>query len=457
MDARFSFSDAAGAPASCTFRFPGHSAAQHTRPAMNLRFLIAVLTAMQFTHLVDFVIMMPLGPRLMRDLSCTPSEFSSLVAAYTIASGVAAALAGSVLDRFGRKTALLTCFGGMTLATAACGWSNTYETLLFARIAAGACGGLVGALTFAIIGERVPWEKRGRASGVVMSAFSLASIIGIPIGMGLAEVGRWQTPFLVLATLGVVVWFIAAVTLPTMAEHRTGPARSLLRTVHTVFAEAAHRHAFVLTISLTFAGFTVIPLLATYLVTNAGVAELHVGWFYGLGGLVTVVTGPWIGRLADRFGKRRVFIIVATLSLIPILVCTHLPRVGEGLALAAGVLFITLVSGRFVPAMAMITQAARPDVRGAFQAYHTAVQSLASGAAVLIAGLLVTTGANGELQGYGTVGWIAAAATVIAIAASFRLATPAPSDLPPRPPDAPGPDAAVALIPASGGEPAIRS
>ncbi len=424
---------------------------------MNLRFLIAVLTAMQFTHLVDFVIMMPLGLRLMHDLNCTPGQFSGLVAAYTIASGVAAALAGSVLDRFGRKAALLTCFGGLTLATAACGWSETYAMLLGARIAAGACGGLIGALTFAIIGERVPWEMRGRASGVVMSAFSLASIIGIPIGMYLAASGRWQTPFLVLGVLGVVVWIFAALTLPTMAEHRTGPARSLLRTVHTVFAEPSHRRAYILSISLTFAGFTVIPLLATFLVTNAGVKELHVGWFYGLGGLVTVVTGPWIGRLSDRFGKRRVFVTVATLSLIPIVVCTHLSRVGEGWAMAAGVLFITLVSGRFVPAMAMITQAARPDVRGAFQAYHTAVQSLASGGAVLIAGMLVTTDTNGALQGYGTVGWIAAAATVIAITVSFRLVTPAARDMPPRPPYTPGPDAAVALIPASGGEPAIRS
>jgi len=392
---------------------------------MDLRLLIALLTAIQFTHLVDFVIMMPLGPRLMRDLDCTPAAFSNLVAAYTIAAGVAAGLAGSVLDRFDRRTALLLFFGGMTVATAACGLAGSYWELLAARVAAGACGGLVGALIFAIIGERVPWERRGRASGIVMSAFSLASIIGIPIGIALAELGHWQTPFLALAGLGGVIWLVAAIGLPAMGEHRSSERRHLLRTVAMVFAEPAHRRAFALTICLTFAGFTVIPLLATYLVTNAGVADAHVAWFYGLGGLVTVVTGPLIGRLADRFGKRRVFIIITTASIAPILICTHLPPVGEVAAIACGVLFIVLVSGRFVPAMAMITQAARPDLRGAFQAYHTAVQSLASGLATQVAGVLVVVDLHGRLTGYGSVGWVAVGATLCAILASLRLHLPA--------------------------------
>ncbi len=391
---------------------------------MNLRLLIALLTAMQFTHLVDFVIMMPLGPRLMRDLDCSPAAFSNLVAAYTIAAGIAAGLAGSVLDRFDRRTAMLLCYGGMTLATAACGIADSYAALIAARVAAGACGGLVSALVFAIIGERVPWERRGRASGIVMSAFSLASIIGIPIGIGLAELGAWQTPFLVLAALGGVIWIVTWATLPVMAEHRTAIPRPLLRTVAAVFAESDHRRAFALTICLTFAGFTVIPLLATYLVTNAGVAEAHVAWFYGLGGLVTVVTGPLIGRLADRLGKRRVFIGITVASIAPILICTHLPVVAEPLAIACGVLFITLVSGRFVPAMAMITQAARPDLRGAFHAYHTAVQSLASGLATLVAGVLVIADSTGRLIGYGTVGWVAVGATLAAILASLRLRLP---------------------------------
>jgi predicted MFS family arabinose efflux permease len=393
----------------------------HTALPMNLRLLIAVLTAIQFTYLVDFVMMMPLGPRLMHDLNCSPAQFSHLVAAYTISSGVAAALAGTVLGRFDRRHALLVLYGGMTVATLACGLANSYGTLLAARIAAGGCGGLVGSLIFAIIGERIPYERRAAASGIVMSAFSLASVIGIPIGIGLAQLGRWETPFLALSGLGAVVWLVALKYLPRMDEHRHSERRPLLNTLRLVFGDARHWRAYLLTISLTMSGFTVIPLLASTLVKNAGLPEAHVAWFYGIGGLVTLVTGPLIGRLADRFGKRVVFLSIAGASIAPILICTHLGRVGEGLAILYAVVFVVLVSGRFVPAMAMITQVANPAVRGAFQAYNTAVQSLSSGVATVLAGALVTSGPNGTLVGYGTVGWIAVVATGFAMIAGWRL------------------------------------
>jgi len=404
---------------------------------MRERTLLGTLMAMQFTHLVDFVILMPLGPQLMRDLDCTPQQFTALVAAYTLASGVAAAVAGTVLDRFDRRSATLLTYAGMTAATAGCGLVDSFAALLIMRLAAGACGGLVGALAFTIVGERIPWERRAAASGLLMAAFSLASVIGIPIGVWLAQLGHWQTPFLALAGLGAAVLLIAGRLLAPMRDH-VGPGRPLLATVAAVFGEGSHLRAFVLTICLTFSGFTVIPLLASYLVLNVGLTEADVAWFYGLGGVCTMVTGPGIGRLADRFGKLRIFLILATLSIIPLLACTHLPPLPFAAAIACGVGFIILVSGRFVPAMALITQAARPDLRGAFQAYHTSVQSLASGLATLVAGALVTRGIDDRLVGYGRVGWIAAGVSVLALVAARRLgAVPQPAASSPAVPSSP--------------------
>jgi predicted MFS family arabinose efflux permease len=388
---------------------------------MSERLLIALLTAIQFTYMVDFVLMMPLGPQLQRELQCDAQAFSLLVASYTIAGGIASLCAASFIDRFDRKRLLLAVYAGMTVATIACGLCDHYATLLCARIAAGGCGGLIGSLVMTIIGARIPYQRRGMATGAVMASFSLASVLGIPIGLLLAQGSGWTRPFLVLGGVGLVILLLAMRILEPMREHLGQARRNPLEMLTQVFGNAQHRQAFALTISLNLAGFSVIPLLATYLVTNAGLAEGKLLWLYGVGGLITMVTGPLIGRLADRFGKHALFMTVAGLSVIPIVVVTNLPPVPELVSLAISVVFVMLVSGRFVPAMAIITQAADPALRGGFQAYNTALQSMSSGAAALIAGLVVSQEAGGRLIGYAHAGWIAVAATVISIVLAQRL------------------------------------
>jgi predicted MFS family arabinose efflux permease len=392
-----------------------------TLPTMSERLLIALLTAIQFTYMVDFVLMMPLGPQLQRELHCDAQAFSFLVASYTIAGGIVSLCAASFIDRFDRKRLLLAVYAGMTVSTIACGLCDHYATLLCARIAAGGCGGLIGTLVMTIIGARIPYQRRGMATGAVMAAFSLASVLGIPIGLLLAQGSHWTVPFLALGGVGAVILLLAMRILEPMREHLGEARRNPWEMLTQVFSNAQHRQAFALTVSLTFAGFSVIPLLATYLVRNAGLAEGNLLWLYGVGGLVTMVTGPLIGRLADRFGKHALFMTVAALSVIPIVVVTNLPPVSELASLGISVVFVVLVSGRFVPAMAIITQAADPALRGGFQAYNTAVQSMSSGAAALIAGLLVSQDAGGRLLGYAHAGWLAVAATVVSIALAHRL------------------------------------
>jgi len=390
------------------------------------------------------VLMMPLGPQLQRELHCDAQAFSFLVASYTISGGIVSLCAASFIDRFDRKRLLLAVYAGMTVATIACGLCDHYATLLCARIAAGGCGGLIGSLVMTIIGARIPYQRRGMATGAVMAAFSLASVLGIPLGLLLAQGSRWTLPFLVLGGVGLVILAATMRVLEPMREHLGEPRRNPWEMLQQVVRNAQHRQAFALTVSLTFAGFSVIPLLATYLVRNAGLAEGSLLWLYGVGGLVTMVTGPLIGRLSDRYGKHALFMAVAGLSVVPIVVVTNLPVVSELASLAIGVVFVMLVSGRFVPAMAIITQAADPALRGGFQAYNTAVQSMSSGAAALLAGLVVGEDGGGRLTGYAHAGWIAVAATAISIVLAQRLrpftgvaapaaAGPAPAAEPARP------------------------
>jgi predicted MFS family arabinose efflux permease len=431
------------------------------------RSLVAVLTAIQFTNVLDFVIMMPLGPQLMRVFGIGPSEFALLVSSYTFSAAASGFASAFLMDRFDRKRAVLGVYGGFAVATLACGFAPGYLALAAARVLAGVFGGVLGALVFTVIGDAVPYERRGRATGAVMSAFSIASVLGVPAGMALANAFDWHAPFRLLALVAALVWGGALAALPSMRGHleraaaaplppggdrrRAGP----LGTLRRVFASSSHRRAFAFISVLMVAGFSVLPLLSPYMVQNVGLTERELPYIYLAGGIFTVVTSNLIGRLSDRLGKLRVFTAAALLSVVPILLVTNLPRLPLAPALAATTLFMVLVSARVVPAMAMITASAEPAQRGSFLSVNSAVQQFAAGAASFGAGLIVVEGAGGELRHYGVVGALAAAATVASVFVARRL-RPTETDRPsaesapaatPGALSAPGATAAPELVP----------
>jgi predicted MFS family arabinose efflux permease len=248
-------------------------------------------------------------------------------------------------------------------------------------------------------------------------------VAGVPAGLWLAATWSWHAPFVLLAVLGVVVWTVGALTLSPMRLHLGVGARpNPFRVVGDVLRQPNHWRAFALTVTLMFAGFSVIPFLSPYLVANVGLTEHHLALVYLLGGVCTVITSPLIGRLVDRVGAVRMFTIIGVLSLAPILVVTHLPRVDELLILVITTLFVVLVSGRFVPAMTLITGSSEPRLRGAFMSVNTAIQSLASGAAATLAGhLIARPDPAGPLLHYGLVGMLAAGATVLAMLLAARV------------------------------------
>jgi predicted MFS family arabinose efflux permease len=407
---------------------------------MRERHLIAFLTTVQFMHMVDFVLMMPMGPMLMRELQVGAPQFAWMLSAYTFAAAIAGVLSGFFIDRFDRRTAMLVGLFAFSIATIACGLAPDHLWMIAARALAGFCGGFVGALIFSIVPDAIPPERRGRALGLIMGAFSIASIVGIPIGITLAVKFGWHAPFLSLggASLGVVVWAWCA--LPSMRNHIRAERPKPLATLQGIFGRRTHLEAFALSITMVLAGFTVIPFLSPYLVGNVGFSDDQLKYVYLCGGLAAVMTTPLIGRLSDRLGARPVFVVVGGLSIIPLLLVTNLPPVGLPLTLVATTLFIILVSGRFVPAMTLITNSVDPRQRGSFMGFHGAIQSLAMGLAAQLSGLLVIKAADGHLDHYPRVGWIAAGCTAFAIILSFTLkpAVPPPAG---AEPSAPAPQA----------------
>ncbi len=387
--------------------------------------VLAILVGVHFIHIMDFMIMMPLGPQFMRLFEISPQQFGFLVSIYTFSAGLCGFFAAFVIDRFDRKTALIVLCGGFAIATLLCALAPNYYMLLMARAVAGAFGGVMGAVVFSIVGDIIPVDRRGAATGTVMSAFSLAAVIGLPIGLYLANLSDWRAPFFFLTVMGVLIIAAAWRALPPLRGHLAHQRESNpLQQLRAIFFNRNHLTAFALIAMLMFAGFSVIPFISLYMVANVGLSEGDLPYLYFCGGLTTFFTARLIGRYADHHGKRKVFGITAVISIVPILLVTHLAKVPLIVAIGTTTLFMIFVSGRFVPAMALIISSVEPRLRGSFMSFNSSVQQIAAGFASLMAGSIMGKSAAGEMTHFGTVGVIAAVSTLTCIFLSARLRSP---------------------------------
>ncbi|EEF59814.1 MFS transporter [Pedosphaera parvula] len=354
------------------------------------RLLLLTLAAIQFTTILDFLIIMPLGPQYMRVFSIDPKQFGLIVSSYGISAGVAGLAAGFFLDRFDRKRALLWLYLGFGVGTLFCAMAYNYQLLVASRFFAGAFGGVVGAVILAIVGDVIPMERRGAAMGMVMSAFSVSSIVGVPLGLLLASHYNWHVPFYALTVLSFIILIIAAWITPPLRGHLAHhqDQHPFARTL-TVMMHPDHQKAFLFMAALTCAGFAVFPYISTYMVSNVGLTETQLPLIYLCGGLCTLYSMNWVGRWADRAGKLRVFTITSLTTAVPILLVTNLPRVPVVAAVATSTLLMVCMSARMVPAMAMMTGAVEARYRGGFMSINSAVQQLSMGVTAFLGGYIV--------------------------------------------------------------------
>jgi predicted MFS family arabinose efflux permease len=390
-------------------------------PEPEERFLLRVLAAIQFTHILDFMIVMPLGPRLMGIFAITPAQFGFIVSTYTFSAGLFGLIAAWFLDRFDRKKALLWLYGGFAVGTLLCAVAPNYYAMVAARFLAGGFGGISGATILAVVGDAIPPKRRGAAMGVLFSAFSLASIAGVPAGLFLANRLGWHAPFFLLAGLSAAILALAAKVLPPVREHLSRRNDGPWTEMKAILRQGNHWLAFALTITMTMAGFLVVPYLSPSLVSNVGLTNEQLPLIYLCGGSVTFFSTRWLGRVSDRLGLLKMFVLVSILAMAPILVITRLPPMPVWAALIVSTCFMVLTSGRFIPGMAMVTNSVEGRYRGGFMSLNSAVQQFASGLASLIAGAIIVEGPAHRLEHYGTVGLIGAGCVLASIALASRL------------------------------------
>lgn len=363
--------------------------------------------------------MMPLGPAFIKVLNINTHQFGLLLSSYTFAAAAAGVFATYYVDRFERRKLLLSLYAFFIIATLACGLAPNYEMLFIARAFAGAFGGILGSLVQTIVADSIPFERRGKALGTVMAAFSVSTVAGVPLGLFLANhipALGWRAPFIFIALVSTLILYLGYRNIPKIAGHLDHVHEgSRFNQIYKILTAQQHLKAFVFMAFIMVTGFSVIPYIALYLTTNVGIDNSYISLIYLCGGIATLMSSRFIGHMADKYGKVKVFRVLAVISLIPLVVTTNLPVTPLWIVLINSTAFFILVSGRMIPAMAIVSQVVDNKIRGTFMSLVGSVQMLSSGIASVIAGAIVTIRPDGMMEHYNIVGYGAAICGLLTI------------------------------------------
>jgi MFS transporter, DHA1 family, inner membrane transport protein len=387
------------------------------------KLILYTLAAVNFTHIMDFMILMPMGPQLMKLFSISPAQFSFAVSAYSITAGISGFVAAFFVDKIDRKTVLLYAYIGFILGTFICAMAGSYEMLVAARVLTGLFGGLIGAQVLSIVGDMIPYEKRGEAMGIVMTAFSLAAVLGVPAGLWLASHYSWHLPFWIIGALGVLIIVLIALYFPPVTKHinERQEGQSPWKVLSDIYQSPNQMWALLMTITAMIGHFIIIPLISPSLVANANYSVDNIFLIYLVGGFLTIFTSRMIGKLADQKGKYPIFVVFALLSFVPILLITNIAPMPLWVILTISSMFFIFANGRTVTIQAMVSGVVTPQQRGGFMSINSSFQQLASGLAANLGGFMVYNGVDGHLYNYNYVGFVSVGFLLVAIFAGSKL------------------------------------
>ncbi|MBA4850795.1 MFS transporter [Emticicia sp. BO119] len=373
------------------------------------KLLLFILACINFTHIVDFMIMMPLGPQLMQIFNITPRHFGFIVSAYGMSAGISGFLAAFFVDNYDRKKVVLFAYIGFVIGTFACAFAPTHQFLILARVIAGIFGGLIGAQVMSIVADTFDYQRRATAMGFITTAFSIASVVGIPAGLFLANQSGWHTPFLVIGGLGLIVIFLIIKYVPPIDKHLKNNLEkpNPLTVITNILQNPNQLRALWLSTTIMLGHFSIIPYIAPTLVANVGFSQNNIFLIYLVGGLFTIFSAPMVGKLADKKGKYPIFVIFAFLSLIPIYLITNMFSGAVWAVLFVAGIFFIFSNGRMIPTQAMISNVVAPQQRGSFMAINSSLQLFAQAMAANIGGFIIHKTTSGYIENYAWVGYFA--------------------------------------------------
>jgi predicted MFS family arabinose efflux permease len=378
------------------------------------KFVVAVLAFLQFTVILDFMILSPLGAILMPTLNITPSQFGLVVSAYAFSAGASGLMAAGFADRFDRKRLLMFFYTGFILGTLFCGLAPSYEYLLAARIITGLFGGVVGSTAFAIITDLFPFAMRGRVMGIIQTSFAASQVLGLPFSLYLANHWGWHAPFILIVLIGAAAGCLIGLRLQPIREHlqfqiKKNPLAHLFATV----SQKQYLQGFATTALLSTGGFMLMPFASAFNVNNLGVGLDELPIIYMVTGVISIVTGPLVGRLSDRIGKMLIFMLGSVLTIITMAIYTRMSIVPLWEVIAINTVMWIGVSARMISSQALMSALPKPQDRGAYMAVSSSIQQISGGLAAVLAGLIVVAQPSGKLDHFDRLGDVIILSTVI--------------------------------------------
>jgi len=378
------------------------------------KLVIGLLAFLQFTIILDFMVLSPLGAIIMPALRVSPTQFGFLVSAYAFSAGTAGLLASGFTDRFDRKKLLLFFYTGFVAGTFLCAIATSYHFLLVARMVTGLFGGVIGSIVFAITTDLFDYRLRGRVMGVVQAAFAASNVLGLPIGLFLAARWGWHAPFFLIVGTSIAVGIVIVACLRPINAHLAQRAdRSPLHHFAHTVSTPRYLQGFAATILLATGGFMLLPFSSAFTVHNVGIPIERLPLIYTVTGVFSMIAGPLIGRAADAFGKFTVFAIGCAWTIVMVLVYTHLGVTPIEIVILVNVLLFIGVSSRMIASSALITAIPSPLDRGSYMSISSSLQQISGGFAAAFAGMIVTESPSGDIEHFDVVGYVLVATTLL--------------------------------------------
>lgn len=380
------------------------------------KFMVAILAIMQFTVVLDFMVLSPLGAILLEKLNINTQQFGWVVSAYAFSAGASGLLAAGFADKFDRKKILLFFYTGFIIGTFLCGIAPNYEFLLMARIVTGLFGGVISSIGFAIITDLFVMQQRGRVMGFVQMSFAGSQVLGIPVGLYFANNLGWHSPFIIIVGLSIVVALVILLKMKPINAHLENKSTSTaFQHLTKIFANSGYIKAFGATVLLATGGFMLMPFASAFSVNNLGLKIEELPMLYMFTGIFSMAVGPLAGKLSDKTSKISVFFGGSILTMIVVSIYCNLGITPFWLVLLLNILLFAGVLSRVVPAQALMTAVPEPQDRGAFMSVNSSIQQISGGVASAVAGMIVVQTEGKAIENYNVLGYVVIVSMIITL------------------------------------------
>lgn len=387
------------------------------------KFLIFILALLQFTIVLDFMIISPLGDALMKDLSISTSRFGFVVSSYAFSAGISGILAAGFADKFDRKKLMVFFYTGFIIGTFFCGIANSYYTLLAARIVTGLFGGVIGSISLAIVTDMFALNQRGRVMGFIQMAFAVSQVLGIPAGVFIANHLNWHYTFLMIVVLAIIILVLALFKMQPVTEHlnKRMDKNALLHLWHTI-GNKKYQVGFTATGFLAIGGFMMMPFSASFLINNVGISHEQLPLVFMFTGLASIVVMPLIGKISDSVDKFKLFAAGSVLAAILALVYANLPVVPLWQVVLVNIIMFVGIMSRMVPATTLTTGIPALQDRGAYMSINSSLQQISGGVGAILGGLIVHQPAkNSPLENFPLLGLAVSGFILLTVYLVYRI------------------------------------